>query len=64
MLSQVVLLDEFLATTWTAEWFFSSMDPFMLSQVVLLETFLATTLTAEWLFSSFGSCHALSGRPP
>ena len=63
MLSQVVLLDEFLATTWTAEWPFSSMDSFMLSQVIILETFLATTWTDEWLLIQSGSFQALLGRP-
>ena len=42
MLSQVVLLDEFLISVVVVERFFNSVKPFMHSQVVLLDEFLVT----------------------
>ena len=45
MLSQVVLMDEFLITVVAVKWFFTSVKPFLHSQVVLLDEFL---VTVEW----------------
>jgi hypothetical protein len=47
MLSQVVLLDEFLITVVAVKWFFTSVKPFMHSQVVLLDEFLVTVVAIE-----------------
>ena len=51
MLSEFVLLVEFLVTVVTLEWFLTSVKPFMHSQVVILYKSLVTVVALEWFFT-------------